>query len=167
MQMPTDRSASSFDEDLVFVDTGKLGGDHHENYPDECERPTKPWCWARAITSQVRFERVIIGSQRRHRFIAHRPLPWMPSAKKRHRRRNAWAYSSEPASLTRATWPTTWAYASRLSPSESVRGILAGAAAVFNGESAGVTEENLQSRLRGVTLMALSNKWGALVLTTA
>jgi NAD+ synthetase len=29
-----------------------------------------------------------------------------------------------------------------------------------------VTEENLQSRLRGVTLMALSNKTGALVLTT-
>ena len=29
-----------------------------------------------------------------------------------------------------------------------------------------VTEENIQSRLRGVTLMALSNKFGALVLTT-
>src|SRR5215467_2677239 len=29
-----------------------------------------------------------------------------------------------------------------------------------------VSEENLQSRLRGVSLMALSNKWGALVLTT-
>ncbi|HWB95316.1 MAG TPA: NAD(+) synthase, partial [Bryobacteraceae bacterium] len=29
-----------------------------------------------------------------------------------------------------------------------------------------VTEENLQARLRGVTLMALSNKWGAMVLTT-
>jgi NAD+ synthetase len=29
-----------------------------------------------------------------------------------------------------------------------------------------VTEENLQSRARGVTLMALSNKTGALVLTT-
>ena len=29
-----------------------------------------------------------------------------------------------------------------------------------------MTEENLQSRLRGVTLMALSNKTGALVLTT-
>ena len=27
-------------------------------------------------------------------------------------------------------------------------------------------EENIQSRLRGVTLMALSNKFGALVLTT-
>src|SRR5207248_6958484 len=30
----------------------------------------------------------------------------------------------------------------------------------------GVTEENLQSRLRGITLMALSNHTGALVLTT-
>ncbi|MCP5114457.1 MAG: NAD+ synthase, partial [bacterium] len=29
-----------------------------------------------------------------------------------------------------------------------------------------VTEENLQARLRGVTLMSLSNKWGAMVLTT-
>jgi NAD+ synthase (glutamine-hydrolysing) len=37
---------------------------------------------------------------------------------------------------------------------------------VFNGAPADVAEENLQSRLRGVTLMALSNKWGALVLTT-
>jgi NAD+ synthase/NAD+ synthase (glutamine-hydrolysing) len=37
---------------------------------------------------------------------------------------------------------------------------------LLNGGISGVTEENLQSRLRGVTLMALSNKWGALVLTT-
>jgi NAD+ synthase/NAD+ synthase (glutamine-hydrolysing) len=33
-------------------------------------------------------------------------------------------------------------------------------------KSKGITEENLQSRLRGVTLMALSNNTGALVLTT-
>jgi NAD+ synthetase len=37
---------------------------------------------------------------------------------------------------------------------------------VFGGRPRDVTEENLQSRLRGVTLMALSNKTGALVLTT-
>ena len=37
---------------------------------------------------------------------------------------------------------------------------------LFAGRPADVTEENLQSRLRGVTLMALSNKTGALVLTT-
>jgi NAD+ synthetase len=37
---------------------------------------------------------------------------------------------------------------------------------VFDGLPADVTEENIQSRLRGLTLMALSNKFGALVLTT-
>ena len=37
---------------------------------------------------------------------------------------------------------------------------------LFAGARRDVTEENLQARLRGVTLMALSNKWGALVLTT-
>jgi len=36
----------------------------------------------------------------------------------------------------------------------------------FKGLSADVTEENLQSRIRGTLLMALSNKTGALVLTT-
>jgi NAD+ synthase/NAD+ synthase (glutamine-hydrolysing) len=39
-------------------------------------------------------------------------------------------------------------------------------APLFAGRGPDVTEENLQSRLRGVTLMALSNKTGALVLTT-
>ncbi|MEJ5368971.1 MAG: NAD+ synthase [Bryobacteraceae bacterium] len=37
---------------------------------------------------------------------------------------------------------------------------------VFAGAPPDVTEENIQSRLRGLVLMALSNKWGALVLTT-
>ena len=39
-------------------------------------------------------------------------------------------------------------------------------AKVFAGTKPNETEENIQSRLRGVTLMALSNKFGALVLTT-
>jgi NAD+ synthase (glutamine-hydrolysing) len=37
---------------------------------------------------------------------------------------------------------------------------------VFAGNSRNEAEENIQSRLRGLTLMALSNKFGALVLTT-
>ena len=37
---------------------------------------------------------------------------------------------------------------------------------LFAGTEFGLAEENLQSRLRGLTLMALSNKFGALVLTT-
>ena len=39
-------------------------------------------------------------------------------------------------------------------------------AKVFSGTKPNEAEENVQSRLRGVTLMALSNKFGALVLTT-
>lgn len=39
-------------------------------------------------------------------------------------------------------------------------------APVFAGRPADLTEENLQSRIRGVLLMALSNKTGRLVLTT-
>ena len=37
---------------------------------------------------------------------------------------------------------------------------------MFAGTSFGLAEENVQSRLRGLLLMALSNKFGALVLTT-
>ena len=37
---------------------------------------------------------------------------------------------------------------------------------VFSGRDADTTEENIQSRIRGVILMALSNKFGAMVLTT-
>jgi NAD+ synthase (glutamine-hydrolysing) len=37
---------------------------------------------------------------------------------------------------------------------------------VFAGKAEDTTEENLQARLRGVILMALSNKFGSLLLTT-
>jgi len=46
---------------------------------------------------------------------------------------------------------------------QSYEGVLRGA---FAGRPADVTEENIQSRIRGNLLMALSNKYGALLLTT-
>ncbi|HYC03755.1 MAG TPA: NAD+ synthase [Azospirillaceae bacterium] len=49
--------------------------------------------------------------------------------------------------------PAMEAYASMLAPH-------------FQGRDPDITEENLQSRARGMTLMALSNKFGAMVLTT-
>jgi NAD+ synthase len=39
-------------------------------------------------------------------------------------------------------------------------------APLFEGTDPGVTEENIQSRLRGLMLMALSNKFGEMLLTT-
>jgi NAD+ synthase len=42
-------------------------------------------------------------------------------------------------------------------------GMLAG---LFAGKAADLTEENIQSRIRGLTLMALSNKFGPMLLTT-
>ena len=39
-------------------------------------------------------------------------------------------------------------------------------APLFDGRAADVTEENVQARSRGITLMALSNKLGAMVLST-
>ena len=39
-------------------------------------------------------------------------------------------------------------------------------APLFAGTEPGITEENIQSRLRGVMLMALSNKFGEMLLTT-
>jgi NAD+ synthase len=48
-------------------------------------------------------------------------------------------------------------------PVEAVECVLA---ATFAGRERDVTEENLQARLRGVLLMALSNKFGELLVTT-
>ena len=39
-------------------------------------------------------------------------------------------------------------------------------APLFEGKEEGLTEENIQSRLRGLLLMALSNKFGEMLLTT-
>ena len=46
---------------------------------------------------------------------------------------------------------------------EPVKGQLAG---IFTGRAEDTTEENIQARLRGVILMAMSNKFGSLLLTT-
>jgi NAD+ synthase len=49
---------------------------------------------------------------------------------------------------------------------EPVGGFTTVLAEMFKGTAQGVTEENIQSRTRGVILMAISNKFGSMVLTT-
>ena len=48
----------------------------------------------------------------------------------------------------------------------SLRSISRRCEPLFEGTPFGLAEENLQARIRGTLLMALSNKFGALVLTT-
>ncbi len=50
--------------------------------------------------------------------------------------------------------------------SEPVEGFQSALSSLFEGTESGVTEENLQSRTRGVILMAISNKFGSMVVTT-
>ncbi len=49
---------------------------------------------------------------------------------------------------------------------EPVQGFLSALSETFEGTESGITEENLQSRTRGTILMALSNKFGSMVVTT-
>jgi NAD+ synthase len=49
---------------------------------------------------------------------------------------------------------------------EPVEGLSKALASLFEGTKEGVTEENLQSRARGTILMAVSNKFGSMVVTT-
>lgn len=49
---------------------------------------------------------------------------------------------------------------------EPVEGFAGALGRLFEGTKEGVTEENLQSRARGAILMAISNKFGSMVVTT-
>ncbi|NYJ09191.1 NAD+ synthase [Rhizobium leguminosarum] len=49
---------------------------------------------------------------------------------------------------------------------QPVTGFSSALSDLFAGTESGITEENLQSRARGVILMAISNKFGAMVVTT-
>ena len=49
---------------------------------------------------------------------------------------------------------------------EPVEGFLHALTQLFEGTKEGITEENLQSRARGTILMAISNKFGSMVVTT-
>ena len=52
-------------------------------------------------------------------------------------------------------------------PISDVRGAVTGTLApLFEGRNSDLTEENIQSRIRGLLLMALSNKFGEMLLTT-
>ncbi len=162
-------SAASFDEDLVLFDTETLTGDRHDNYPDECEAVYQALVvGTRDYIRKCGFERVIIGlsggiDSSLTAAIAVDAVGQqnvigvgMPGP-----------YSSEHSVVDARDLAHNLGIRFELiSIREQYEAFLKALDPVFDGGTVGVTEENLQSRLRGVTLMAMSNKWGALVLTT-
>jgi len=161
--------AASFEEDLALLDTDTLTGDRHDNYSDECEAVYQALvAGTRDYIRKCGFERVIIGlsggiDSSLTAAIAVDAVGQenvtgigMPGP-----------YSSEHSVTDARDLARNLGIRFELiSIREQYEAFLGALKPVFNGASMGVTEENLQSRLRGVTMMALSNKWGALVLTT-
>jgi NAD+ synthase (glutamine-hydrolysing) len=167
-------SAASFEEDLVLMDTQTLAGERHENYPDECDAVYQALAMGtRDYIRKCGFERVIVGlsggiDSALTAAIAVDAVGkenvigvGMPGP-----------YSSEHSVTDARDLARNLGIRFELIPIKNQYGAFLNVLEpLFDGSiipsgPVGVTEENLQSRLRGVTLMALSNKWGALVLTT-
>jgi NAD+ synthase/NAD+ synthase (glutamine-hydrolysing) len=162
-------SAASFREDLVFVDTGDGTGDQHENLPDETEAVYEALVLGtRDYIRKCGFERVLIGLSGG----MDSSLTAVVAADAVGRENVVGVAMPGPySSLGSAT------DAKALAASLGIRFETVAISGVyqkflevldplFHGAPHDVTEENLQARLRGVTLMAFSNKWNALVLTT-
>jgi len=166
-----DRSPARSMKIWSFVTPENLGGDLTKNYPDECEAAYQALVLGpRAnYNPQCGFERsMIIGlSGGIDSSLTAAIAVGCRQAKKTSQASDAWALSSEHRSLRARHGPQPWAYASNYPHPESVRAFFGRSCRpVFNGRIGGVTEKTCSRGCGGVTLMALSNKWGALVLTT-
>jgi len=162
-------SARSFEEDLVLADVDAGTGMAHEDLSDECEAAYAALVLGtRDYMRKCGFSRVLIGLSggidssltaaiaveavgRENVTGVAMPGPYSSDHSVKDAREMA-----ERLGIRFETIPIGAAF-------EACMNELAPA---MGGRPAGVTEENLQSRLRGVTLMALSNNTGALVLTT-
>lgn len=159
----------SFQEDLVYVDLATGEGGHHADFDDECEAVFEALVMGtRDYLGKCGFHKVLIGLSggidssltavvaveavgRENVIGVAMPGPYSSD----HSIADARALAAN-LGIQFETLPITPVY-------DQFRTALQ---PVFEGLAQDVTEENLQSRLRGVTLMAMSNKFGALVLTT-
>ena len=162
-------SAATFLEDLVFVDTETSTGDRNANLPLEIEAVYEALViGARDYIRKCGFSRVLIGLSggidsslvaaiavdavgRENVRGVGMPGPYSSDHSVTDARELA-----ERLGIAFDIIPITPAY------DEMLRTL----GPVFEGRALDVAEENIQARLRGLTLMALSNKFGALVLTT-
>jgi NAD+ synthase/NAD+ synthase (glutamine-hydrolysing) len=161
--------ARSFREDLILFDSAANTGDLHADLPDECEAAYEALVLGtRDYIRKCGFSRVLLGlsggiDSSLTAAIAVDALGaenvtgvGMPGP-----------YSSEGSLTDARALAENLGVRFEIVPISGVYDrFLEVLDPLFGGCPRDVTEENLQSRLRGVSLMALSNKWGALVLTT-
>ncbi len=161
--------AKSFEEDLIIAETAARRGDDHSSLPDESEAVYEALIiGTRDYIRKCGFSRVLIGlsggidssltaaiavdavGSENVRGVAM-PGPFSSDHSVRDARDMAarLGIQFDIVSIT----PAYEEMMKTLAP-------------VFEGRRADVTEENIQARLRGLTLMSLSNKFGAMVLTT-
>jgi len=162
-------AAASFAEDLVVLDLDTCEGDIHETLPDEREAAYEALVLGtRDYLQKCGFRRVLVGLSggidssltaviaadavgRDNVVGVAMPGPYSSEGSITDARALA-----EGLGIRFEIIPITPVYEAFLTTLDPV----------FAGAPRDVTEENLQARLRGATLMALSNKWNALVLTT-
>lgn len=161
--------ARSFDEDLIAADLDAGTGDQHGNLDEELEAAYRALVMGtRDYLAKCGFKKVLIGLSggidssitaciavdavgRENVIGVGMPGPYSSD----HSVRDAKAMADALGIQFEI-----------VSINQPFHAMLETLAPVFTGRAPDVTEENLQSRLRGMTLMAMSNKFGAIVLTT-
>ncbi len=159
----------SFEEDLIFFDSQSLTGDMHEQIPgEEASAYSALVLGTRDYMHKCGFQKAIIGlsggidSALTAAIAADAIGPenvigvGMPGPYSSHG-------SIDDARTLAKNLGIRFELISINPAYEAYREMLRG---VFAGLKEDVTEENLQSRARGMLLMALSNKFGAIVLST-
>ena len=162
-------SAKSFDEDLIFFDTQSTTGDRHDSHSTEVEAVYEALVLGtRDYIRKCGFQRVLIGLSggidssltaaiaveavgRENVVGIGMPGPYSSDHSVNDAREMA-----QKMGIRFEVVPIGSVYDSFLKTLDPV----------FKGAPQDVTEENVQARLRGATLMALSNKWNSIVLTT-
>jgi NAD+ synthase/NAD+ synthase (glutamine-hydrolysing) len=162
-------SAASFREDLVIADTDTAVGDHNADLPHECEAIYEALVLGtRDYIRKCGFRKVLIGLSggidssltaaiavdaigRENVHGVGMPGPFS---------------SDHSVSDAREMARRLGIRFDLISITGAYEEMLRTLQPVFGDRAPDATEENIQARLRGLTLMSLSNKFGALVLTT-
>lgn len=161
--------ANFFEEDVVLFDTETSAGQIHAEHDAEIERVLQALlCGTRDYVIKSGFRAVVVGLSggidssvvaaiavaalgRENVLGVSMPGPFSSEGSKTDA-----ADLAANLGIELVTIPITGVF-------ESYRSALA---EVFRGRPADVTEENLQARVRGNLLMAISNKFGSMVLST-